>query len=559
MTWSPNRHFRSPGSSPETYRRIIRNEDDFPNRNKDAEDEFFNGRKSPTFPRRVFKEVWNESPTTHRFTERPRMFKRVFRPDRWEDEFDRDIPHLRRVEREFDRNFDGGGPTRKFDEGFEKRFNSRDFKKSLDDESPDAKVHHIPIMVERRMDDLKSRFAKNEKSSPSQERNNDEEYAEEWQGPQVQRLRKSFEEPEDEYSSRFNNYRVPKFDTNSKPRPYINPSTETWDPHAIHTLPTRKSHKSSQSFDDSRHPVPPKSVFRSYSETHDDAPRPQQQQHSAAFRSHSDGHCPQQTYVTKINVNLPSQNENDEQCSPSSQSKKEFAKCNGDSTGHAVNDEDTSSKSKGRNKYTNPSMQQIAVVLQNVEDLVTRVENYTGTGRDKHYRFLDEMLTRCMLRLDDVDTEGKEDIRNARKAALREVQSCIDRLEAKADESERRAREKKAMENEKPVQQNKASPIESDIKNKENQADEKKAIPLQAKSDDDEHNPSKAIPLPDASSDGSQVSRAIPLKDKPTEAVNNQPKSKAIPLGYTPTNNNPDSDSLDKPKTDFLKNEQTKL
>ncbi|KFM80692.1 BAG domain-containing protein Samui, partial [Stegodyphus mimosarum] len=469
MTWSPSgRHFRSPGSSPETYRRIIHTEDDFPPRKTDHEEEFFSGRRSPTFPRRIFKEVWNESPN-HRFPDRPIMFKRVFKPSRWDSEFDGDIPNIRRVERQFDHDFEDGRPSsRKFDEEFDKRFSARDLQKDLEEEfeKAEGRVHHIPIMVERRMEEMKSRFGRN---SPPPDRAVEEDYSEEWVGPQVQHLRKNFEPEDPGVNSRYNHHRVPRVETSTRPRAFTNPTQDSWDPHAIHTLPTRRIHKSSQSFDDSRHPVPPKSVFRSYSETHEDIPR-QQQQHSAAFRSHSDGHCPKQTYVTKIEVKLPSQKEElcstnihtkgdsyDDQVKTQRQNIPKQQECEGNENRNTSQTSETYEERKPRkNKFDSPSLQQIAVILQNVEDLVVRVEAYNGTGRDKQFRFLDEMLTRCMLRLDDIDTEGREDIRSARKAAVREVQSCIDKLEAKADESERRQKEKdsESKNNENSLDQN---------------------------------------------------------------------------------------------------------
>lgn len=452
MTWSPSsKNFRSPGSSPETYRRIIHTEEDFPQRSKEPNDEFFSGRRSPTFPRRIFKEVWSDTPlSNHRFTDRPRLFKRVFKPDNWDEDFDKNIPHIRRMERNFDHDFDDGrSMSRNFDDEFEKRFNARDLKKDIEEEfqKAEGRVHHIPIMVEKRMEEMKSRFGRN---SPPSERaqSNDEEYREEWQGPQVENLRKNFE-PENNFSSKYR-HRNPNIDIDSRSRAFASPLSDTWDPHAVHTLPTRKAHKNSQSFDDSRHPVPPKSVFRSYSETHEDIPR-HQSQHSAAFRSHSDGHCPKQTYVTKIEVNLPSEQEKEELRSKynaknqenNKENDKNSQKVEGMNEEHnesnqTETNEEPSVKSKMKHKQENASLQQIAVILQNVEDLVLRVESYSGTGRDKHFRFLDEMLTRCMLRLDDIDTEGREDIRSARKAAVMKVQSCIDKLEVKAEESERR-------------------------------------------------------------------------------------------------------------------------
>ncbi|CAL1297668.1 unnamed protein product [Larinioides sclopetarius] len=544
MSWSPSsRNFRSPGSSPETYRRVVRTEEEFPptGRHKELDDEFFGGRKSPTFPRRIFKEVWNESPSTnHRFGERPRMFKRVFKPNHWEEEFDKeDIPHLRRFEREFDR-FDNNRPSsRKFDEDFDRHFGARDLQKDMKDEfeKSEGKVHHIPIMVERRMEEMKSRFGG--RSSPPPERAHDDEYADDWSGPQVQRLKKTFE-PEDDFSKGY--HRVPRFDSNLKSRAFSNTIPDTWDPHAVHTLPTRKLHKASQSMDDSKHTLPPKSVFRSYSETHEDIPKPQQP-HSAAFRSHSDGHCPNQTYVTKIEVNMPTSKETGQQssCSRSSSDpqsrdgQQNFAKQRSREESSDEASDQNSGKFKSKVKYDSPSLQQIAVVLQNVDDLIVRIEGYSGNGRDKHYRFLDEMLTRCMIRLDGVDTEGREDIRNARKAAIRDVQACIDRLEAKADESERRQQVAKAAPE---------SGATSD--------GPKRAIPLgdgSEKTNAPSDAPKEPIPLGDAPKYaiplGEGPKMAIPLGDVPRPAIPLPDRSTTpIPLGDVPRST-PKSDGQD--------------
>ncbi|KAG8180159.1 hypothetical protein JTE90_002285 [Oedothorax gibbosus] len=541
MSWSPSsRNFRSPGSSPETYRRVIKTEEDFPSRTNQEpnDDEFFNreGRRSPTFPRRIFKEVWNDAApsSNHRFPDRPRMFKRVFKPTHWEDE----VPNLRRAEfdRKFDdaernssRNFDEDfdrPPSRRFDEDFDRRFN---IQKDVEDEfgKSEGRVHHIPIMVEKRIEEMKSRFGKN-MDSPSDNKTNEDEYSEDWDGPQVQRLRKTFEPKQDGFSARHN--RSPRS------RAFANSIPETWDPHAVHTLPTRKVHKSSQSFDDSKHPVPPKYVFRSSSETHEDMAKPEQP-HSAAFRSHSDGHCPNQTYVTKIEVNMPNSSKKDakSQQDPENGEKQQRSENpTSNQTSNQKTSEDAPKPKPSRGKYDSPALQQIAVVLQNVEDLVVRVEGYNGRGRDKQYRFLDEMLTRCMLRLDDVDTENREDIRNARKAALRQVQSCIDRLEAKADESERRHSENKQA----------IPPKEQEIEeNKESSPS--KEVPMEEEAK--EADPHQAIPM-------GGVEEAVP-QVIPLGGVSN-----AIPLGYTPiTDGQKGQDGKNTSVVHAENGEQTKL
>lgn len=64
---------------------------------------------------------------------------------------------------------------------------------------------------------------------------------------------------------------------------------------------------------------------------------------------------------------------------------------------------------------------------------MSEVENFTGTKKDKRYLFLDEMLTRNLIKLDNIETEGKENIRQARREAIKCIQKCIAVLEAKAE------------------------------------------------------------------------------------------------------------------------------
>lgn len=61
------------------------------------------------------------------------------------------------------------------------------------------------------------------------------------------------------------------------------------------------------------------------------------------------------------------------------------------------------------------------------------VEQFGGKRGDKDYIYMDEMLTRNLLKLDTIDTNGKESIRLARKEAIKCIQTSIAVLEAKAD------------------------------------------------------------------------------------------------------------------------------
>ncbi|KAG8197989.1 hypothetical protein JTE90_029383 [Oedothorax gibbosus] len=77
------------------------------------------------------------------------------------------------------------------------------------------------------------------------------------------------------------------------------------------------------------------------------------------------------------------------------------------------------------------SKKKIDSVLEKLKGYHADVKKFTGTVKEKQYRYLDEMLTRLMLELDDVDTMGNEEVRLARKAAVRQVQASVDLLEAR--------------------------------------------------------------------------------------------------------------------------------
>lgn len=77
-------------------------------------------------------------------------------------------------------------------------------------------------------------------------------------------------------------------------------------------------------------------------------------------------------------------------------------------------------------------IEQIQVIQKDVLELMGQVEQFTGQPKDKQYLFLDEMLTRNLLKLDNIDTQGQETIRSARKEAIRCIEKAISVLEAKA-------------------------------------------------------------------------------------------------------------------------------
>lgn len=80
------------------------------------------------------------------------------------------------------------------------------------------------------------------------------------------------------------------------------------------------------------------------------------------------------------------------------------------------------------------SITKIQNIQRDVLDLMDKVEQFQGSSRrDKYYLYLDEMLTQNLLKLDTIDTEGKDNIKLARREAIKCINHCISVLEAKAE------------------------------------------------------------------------------------------------------------------------------
>lgn len=80
----------------------------------------------------------------------------------------------------------------------------------------------------------------------------------------------------------------------------------------------------------------------------------------------------------------------------------------------------------------NDPLYRVSLVQRDVDELKAQVDSFTGTSRsDKQYILLDELLTRNLIKLDNIETEGKEEVRAARKNAIRSIQQAISVLENK--------------------------------------------------------------------------------------------------------------------------------
>lgn len=80
----------------------------------------------------------------------------------------------------------------------------------------------------------------------------------------------------------------------------------------------------------------------------------------------------------------------------------------------------------------NPGLVKVDQVMYRVLLLQEDVDEFVGKKTDKSYRCLEELLTKELLELDSVETQGLENVRQARKEAVQRIQAILDQLEKKA-------------------------------------------------------------------------------------------------------------------------------
>jgi hypothetical protein len=73
----------------------------------------------------------------------------------------------------------------------------------------------------------------------------------------------------------------------------------------------------------------------------------------------------------------------------------------------------------------------INAIVTEVKGFEEQVNSFKVVKNDKGYRYLEEMLTRCLLKLDNVESGSYETIRQARKQVVRCIEAAIRKLELK--------------------------------------------------------------------------------------------------------------------------------
>jgi len=110
----------------------------------------------------------------------------------------------------------------------------------------------------------------------------------------------------------------------------------------------------------------------------------------------------------------------------STQSPSRFEETENSSENYDVPAEE-SIKENSKNQPT--PEQKINYVMQSTKLLESKVSAFSGCKHDKEYLYLDEMLTRNLITLDDIDVAGNEELRVSRRTAVRAVSNLIHKLE----------------------------------------------------------------------------------------------------------------------------------
>ena len=101
--------------------------------------------------------------------------------------------------------------------------------------------------------------------------------------------------------------------------------------------------------------------------------------------------------------------------------------------------EDDSSE-KDIKKITDPIILQkinnINKIKSDVELLCEKVNNISFQSKEYEYLYCEEMLTKCLLKLDDILAEGEESIRKARKELVLKINKALLELEQNRDSNE---------------------------------------------------------------------------------------------------------------------------
>ncbi|ODN02430.1 BAG domain-containing protein Samui [Orchesella cincta] len=173
---------------------------------------------------------------------------------------------------------------------------------------------------------------------------------------------------------------------------------------------------------------------------------------------------------------------------------------------------------------------QVNAVSEEVKELEKLVDMFQGTSREeREYMLLDEMLTRCLIKLDVVEAEGRDDVRTARKDCIRYIQSCISKLEKKHPLTEK-PDEEQTMETAPAEDSQPSAETEKMETGSQQLSSNQNTPPLQLGSSSETANPKSAensTPEPSNKGEGVQTMEVDSKETQPASASGDQQPVKA--------------------------------
>ncbi|XP_076339823.1 uncharacterized protein LOC143240747 [Tachypleus tridentatus] len=284
----------------------------------------------------------------------------------------------------------------------------------------EPRVYHIPILVEPRDGSTSSGYASDSTGEEGKTRSHQQHSSEgeDWGSPSIKQLRQNFENHSSSGGSTWHSLsnRQDSTSQNCPARGDCDSESPLVSTTKVFYVPIQKEMQGD--FPNNREDSPQILV------NHKDPCSSLRAEELHSGNNFSNKGC----HITRININSGSSHNQGHNESDASQ-----ASCDLPCT-QQQNASTTSDSCDGPSEYQQlDPFQQIAAIRSELDSLKMEVTAFDGStiNGQKKYGYLDEMLTRCMLKLDDVSTLGDEQVRNARRAVIKDVQQCIAQLEAK--------------------------------------------------------------------------------------------------------------------------------
>jgi len=99
---------------------------------------------------------------------------------------------------------------------------------------------------------------------------------------------------------------------------------------------------------------------------------------------------------------------------------------------HLTNPPISTSQRQGSGVKEQTPFQKLRKIAEDISSFVDDVVKFKGKKGDHEYKYLDEMLTQQLLLLDKIASIGTDELRNARKALVKEIQELLEILERRA-------------------------------------------------------------------------------------------------------------------------------